>query len=163
MLSGAGLMTIPKAFVAVAGAAALSLTSTVKLELPTAVGVPPIAPVDASKDKPAGSEPALTDHVYGETPPEAFSDCEYETPTVPPGKDAAVMLSGATMVIVNAFVAVAVALSFTWTVKLEVVAVAGVPLMEPVEESRDKPAGSEPPLTDHVYGGVPPEAFSACE
>ena len=79
------------------------------------------------------------------------------------GKDAVVTLGGGLMVTAKALVAVAVALSFTWTVKLEVAAAVGVPLMVPLEEFRDKPAGNEPALTDHVKGGVPPEAFNACE
>jgi hypothetical protein len=79
------------------------------------------------------------------------------------GKDAVVMLSGGLMVMAKALFAAAVALSFTWTVKLEVAAAVGVPVTVPVEEFRDKPAGSEPPLTDQVNGGVPPEAFNICE
>ena len=37
----------------------LSATVTLKDEVPTAVGVPPITPVDAFSDKPAGSVPLL--------------------------------------------------------------------------------------------------------
>jgi hypothetical protein len=36
-----------------------SVTFTVKLKVPEAVGVPEIRPVDAAKLNPAGSEPAL--------------------------------------------------------------------------------------------------------
>jgi len=35
---------------------------------------------------------------------------------------------------------------------------AGVPEIAPVAAASDKPAGSAPPLTDHSYGAVPPEA-----
>ena len=42
---------------------ALSVALTVKLDVPAAVGVPLIVPVLAFIDKPAGSEPADTDHV----------------------------------------------------------------------------------------------------
>ena len=66
------------------------------------------------------------------------------------GKDAVVMLSGGLMVMVKAFAEVALTLSFTWIVKLEAAELAGVPVIEPVEEFRDKPAGSAPALIDHV-------------
>ena len=36
------------------------------------VGVPVMAPVEAFKDKPAGSVPLVMDHVYGVVPPVAF-------------------------------------------------------------------------------------------
>ena len=51
--------------------------------------------------------------------------------------------------------------SVTFTVKFDVPAVVGVP--EIVLPERLSPAGSVPPDTDQVYGGVPPMAFSACE
>jgi len=54
------------------------------------------------------------------------------------------------------------ALSVTFTVKLAEPADAGVPEMVPLAD-RLKPDGSDPPANDHVYGGVPPEAPSACE
>ena len=54
------------------------------------------------------------------------------------------------------------ALSVTRTVKLLDPAVPGVPDIVP-PAARLSPAGSDPLATDHVYGGVPPEAPSACE
>ena len=54
-----------------------------------------------------------------------------------------------------------VALSVALTVKLEDPAAVGVPDIVPPE--RLNPAGSDPLATDHVYGGVPPVAFSGCE
>src|SRR5260370_30080733 len=48
------------------------------------------------------------------------------------------------------------------TVKLRDPALRGVPDIAP-PAARLKPAGSDPLATDHVYGGVPPEAASACE
>jgi hypothetical protein len=72
-LTGAGLITIVKDFVAVAGGAALSFAWIVKLEFPAAPGVPRMTPVDGSRDKPAGNAPALTDQVYGGVPPEPLS------------------------------------------------------------------------------------------
>jgi hypothetical protein len=40
--------------------------------------------------------------------------------------------------------------SVTWKVTIELVTTAGVPLMTPVEELRDNPAGSLPEITDQV-------------
>ena len=63
MPRAAGLMLIPKAFVAVIGGAALSFTWIVKVEVPADVGVPLIAPEMESRVKPAGSDPPLTDQL----------------------------------------------------------------------------------------------------
>ena len=46
-----------------------SVTWTVKLELPEAVGVPEITPVSLLSDRPVGSEPLTIDQVYGGVPP----------------------------------------------------------------------------------------------
>jgi hypothetical protein len=54
------------------------------------------------------------------------------------------------------------ALSVTFAVKLLGPAVPGVPEIVPPAD-RLNPAGSDPLATDHVYGGVPPEALRACE
>ena len=51
----------------------VSLTVMVKLNVPLAVGVPEISPVEAFSVNPAGSDPALTDHVLGPAPPAAES------------------------------------------------------------------------------------------
>ena len=53
----------------------LSATRTVKLEVPTAVGVPVIAP-PALSVRPAGSTPAIRDQVFPPLPPAAESVCE---------------------------------------------------------------------------------------
>lgn len=42
-------------------------------EVPDAVGVPEIAPDDAVRLNPAGSEPDVMLHVYGVVPPDAAS------------------------------------------------------------------------------------------
>ena len=62
----------------------------------------------------------------------------------------------------NAFVPVLFAASFTCTVNEEVPAVVGVPLICPVELSVS-PAGKAPPLIDQLYGVVPPLACSVVE
>jgi hypothetical protein len=54
------------------------------------------------------------------------------------------------------------ALSVTFTVKLLVPIVPGVPDIVPPAD-KVKPAGGVPTDTDHEYGGTPPDAPSACE
>jgi len=54
------------------------------------------------------------------------------------------------------------ALSVARTVKVLDPAVVGFPEIVPLVESVN-PAGNVPPARVHVYGGVPPEAASACE
>jgi hypothetical protein len=91
-----------------------------------------------------------------------LSPCEYATPTVPAGNDDVVMLNGGGLIrIDSAAVVDAAALSVTFTVKFDVPAVVGGP--EIVLPERLNPGGSVPLETDHVYGGVPPVAFSPCE
>ena len=51
-------VTFPPEFVAL----------TVKSDAPTTVGVPVIAPVDAFRLRPVGSEPVVTDQVIGVVP-----------------------------------------------------------------------------------------------
>ena len=53
-----------------------SVTVTVKVAVPTVVGVPLIVPVVELRVNPAGSEPVVTDQVYGLTPPVAASVAE---------------------------------------------------------------------------------------
>ena len=72
-----------------------SVTRTVKLKVPAAVGVPEITPVPALSDRPVGNEPLARDQVYGGVPPEAASVAVYEAFSVPPGKDDVVTESGA--------------------------------------------------------------------
>jgi len=82
---------------------------------------------------------------------------------VPAGSDDVVMLKdGGLMASVSGAVMDPDALSVTLTVKLLDPAAPGVPDIVPPAE-RLKPVGSEPLATDHVYGGDPPEAPSACE
>lgn len=54
----------------------LSVTVTVKLKVPLAVGVPEIRPVPAARLRPVGRPPEVIDHRYGEVPPVAASDLE---------------------------------------------------------------------------------------
>jgi hypothetical protein len=48
-----------------------SVTFTVKLDVPEAVGVPVTAPVEAVRERPAGSAPAEIDQVNAPVPPVA--------------------------------------------------------------------------------------------
>ena len=70
--SGAGLTVIDIAVIA--DPDALSVTFTLKLLVPAAVGVPDI--VAPLKLNPAGSDPLAIAHVYGVTPPEAVNVAE---------------------------------------------------------------------------------------
>ena len=63
----------------------------------------------------------------------------------------------------SACVAVLDALSTARTVKLEVPAVVGVPLITPVDGFRLNPPGKDPELIDHVNGEVQPAVASLSE
>ena len=68
-------------------------------------------------------------------------------PTVPPGSDVVVTVGGcaaAATAILNAFVPVLFAASFTCTVNDTVPAVVGVPQICPVDAIRLNPAGKDP-------------------
>jgi len=54
----------------------LSVTRTVKSEVPAVVGVPVIAPVDPFNVNPAGGLPTTVAHVYGVVPPAATKVAE---------------------------------------------------------------------------------------
>jgi hypothetical protein len=68
------------------------------------------------------------------------------------------------IVILNAWVTVAPEVSLTWTVKLEVCKIVGVPVIWAevlvLVDRNVKPAGRLPETTVHVSGGVAPEAFT---
>ena len=81
---------------------------------------------------------------------------------MPAGRDDVLMpRAGALIVSVSAAVADTDALSVTFTLKLLGPAVVGVPDIVP--PARLNPDGKDPLATDHEYGGVPPDATSACE
>lgn len=63
-----------------------SVTCTVIENAPLAEGVPVIWPVEEFRDKPVGSDPLVTDHVYGVVPPEAVRVAEYAAPSCASGK-----------------------------------------------------------------------------
>src|ERR1700687_3875840 len=57
------------------GGFALSVTCTISMEVPAAVGVPRMVP-PASTRRPAGRVPPASDHLYGAVPPAALSVAE---------------------------------------------------------------------------------------
>ena len=127
------------------------------VNVPAAVGVPVTVPLPPNV-RPAGNEPAEMDHVYGAVPPVTVRFCgAYAAPTVPDESAVAVIVGtdAAAMTICSGCVPERFAASVTFTVKLEVPAVVGVPEIVPLLASV-KPVGSDPALIDHVYGGVPP-------
>jgi hypothetical protein len=119
-----------------------------KFDGPAAVGVPEMTPAELIA-RPGGSAPLASDHVYGGLPPVAPSVVEYGTPTVAAGSDVVVMTSGGATVIDSDLVVECVAASVTFTVKVDVPALVGVPEMTPALLIAS-PAGSEPIDTDHV-------------
>ena len=158
MLNAGALMRIERA--AVADAVPLSFTFTVKLDDPAVVGVPEI--VLPERLSPAGRDPLATDHVYGGVPPVTLIACEYPVPAVPAGNEDVVMFNAGALIVSNSgALADDDALSVTLTVMLEEPVVVGVP--EIVLPASPSPPGSDPLEIDHVYGGSPPVALSACE
>ena len=127
----------------------LSWTVAEKEKIPVAVGVPEICPLELS-DRPLGSAPLVTDHVYGGAPPVACNVCEYVTPVSPVASEVVMILSDAGRIVrLVAKEAAPDALSVTWIVKFAVAAADGVPLIWP-EGLIIKPAGSAPLAMDHV-------------
>src|SRR5262249_17436414 len=109
-------------------------------------GVPLIAPA-VLNERPWGKLPVVTVHVYPPLPPDAASVCEYVTPTVPSGSDAVVMVTAAgSMVRARSCVSLALRLPVTGTVKFEVPAAAGVPLIVPLA-LKDNPCGKLPAVS----------------
>jgi len=82
-MTGPGMMLSEVASVALWPLA--SVTFTVKLDVPAAVGVPDSSPVEESSVIPAGGLPLLTDQVYGPVPPETVNMSEYAVLICPRG------------------------------------------------------------------------------
>ncbi len=134
----------------------VSVACTANVVLPASEGVPEMIP-DPLRDKPAGKTPVPTDQVYGPVPPLAASVCEYGVPAIPLGRDGVVTVTPGLTVMLKGPFALAPEVSITWTVKLHVPVVDGVPLMVPVG-ARARPGGSVPELTVQVNTPVPPLA-----
>ncbi len=144
-------------------APAASLTRTVKLNVPTVVGVPLMVPVLVFKLSPVGSDPIVIVQLRGAVPPVASNVVEYEVPVDPPGADEVVIDNAGVITIESALVAVAPASSVARTVKLNVPDADAVPLMLPVPEFKVRPPGSTPEARDQTMGGVPPVLATVCE
>lgn len=129
-----------------------SVTVALTVNAPTAVGVPVTEPLDETENGPPPPE-----KVYGGVPPEAPTLPEYATPTCPSGSELVVMVSAAggagAIVTLRFLLAVWPFESVTVALTLNVPAVSGVPVTEPLEET-----ASPPPPPEKVYGGVPPDA-----
>ena len=129
------------------------------MKTPDAVGVPLITPVEL-RLIPAGSVPVVTPQLIGAVPV-AVSVCEYAVPVDATGRDMVVMVGGAFTVRLNCWELEPPAL-VALAVKVETPMAVGLPLMMPVEEPKESPAGSVPLVTVQVIGEVP-VAVSVCE
>jgi hypothetical protein len=131
-----------------------SVTFTAKLNVPAAVGVPAISPVEAFSANPAGRDPEARDQLYGDEPPPAESTLEYSVFTLPPGRELVTIWSGETLIVMLmdndclAVCTVGADESVTATTKFETPAVVGIPEIVPFAD-RDRPSGSVPELRDH--------------
>lgn len=76
-------MMIVQLTLCVCAGVAESVTWIVNENVPAVVGVPVIAPVVVFRVSPGGSEPEVTEKVYGVTPPAGFTDPVYPTATCP--------------------------------------------------------------------------------
>lgn len=94
-----------------------SVTRAVKLDVPGAVGVPEIVPVE-DRLNPGGNVPLATAHVYGVVPPVAAKLAEYAVPTVPPGSEVVVIDTAGLIVMLNWRESVSLLASRTITRKL---------------------------------------------
>ena len=125
---------------------------TVKLKVPSVVGVPVSVP-SVARVRPSGNEPLASVQV-GAVPVAARASL-YGTPTMPSGNEA-VVIAGATgaavMSMENAFVSLPTEFS-ALTVKLNMFITVGVP--EIVSPDRERPFGNAPLSMLHVIGAVP--------
>ena len=140
-----------------------SVTVMVNDETPGDVGTPEMTPVELRVSR-GGSEPEVSCHAYGDTPPAAVRVCEYGVPATPEGRGEAEEMArgGRTILSPNTSFAPAEFASTTAATNRAAPAAVGVPEITPAEEI-ERPSGSEPAATDQVYGGDPPVAASACE
>jgi hypothetical protein len=158
------LITSERAWLAVCWVGVLlSVNVTVRGNVPLAVGVPAIAPVEEFRVNPAGRAPVMIDQVYGVAPLCPVRLNEYGDPAVPVGSAVVVMVRPATMDMLSDCVdAVCTGelLSMTFIVKEYGPAAVGVPVMAalgelPVPPTRFRPVGKLPVASDQEYGGVP--------
>ena len=147
--------------VAVCAGDPLSVTATVNVAVPVAVGVPEILPALESVN-PAGKLPDASDHVYPGVPPVSLKVVLNELPSWPAARLVDVIDSPEAEIVSDSCwdtVCAGDPLSLTATVKVAVPVAVGVPEITPAPESV-RPAGRLPDAIDHVYPGVPPVALS---
>ena len=123
-----------------------------KVNVPTVVGVPDITPAVLSVNPP-GKAPCEMLHVIGAVPV-AVSVRVYVVPTVPFGSVCAGIVGAATIVIVSCLVTEPAEFSAR-TVKVNVPAAVGVPVIAPVVAFSVNPPGKAPDEMLHVIGAVP--------
>ena len=142
----------------------------VTVEEVTVVGVPIISPVDESKNRPAGIDPAVITHKFGApavyvgvTPLTGlFLVKVYGEPGYEIADGASSCTSMSTVVEVEPAGLVASIVKVT----VEEVTVVGVPIISPVDGSTERPAGIEPAVivqevgVPAVYVGVAPVTAS---
>ena len=79
-----------------------------KWNVPVAVGVPLITPVDGKGARPVGRLPAVRVQVYGDAPPVAVNCVEgYRAPTTPFGNDDVVTVGDVTVTVTEGEAALA--------------------------------------------------------
>jgi hypothetical protein len=133
-----------------------SVAWMVMFEVPAVVGVPlTVQPVSV---RPAGRAPPVTVQVYGAVPPVTPIVLVYGTPTKPFGRlaNVSVRFPGVVIVKLNGPLTLCcgVELSVTCSVRFEIPAAVGVPLI--VQPFCVNPAGNVPTVVVQVNGAVPP-------
>src|SRR3989344_1617555 len=71
-----------------------SVTRTVKLNMPTVIGIPDISPVEELRERPEGNEPLVIDQTKGDLPYWTLSGSEYVLSTKPPKKKSVIINGG---------------------------------------------------------------------
>ena len=158
---GTGLIVIDRAFSPVRGI--VSVARTVKLDVPSVVGVPVIAPVASFKLKPGGSAPETTLHFGAPVPPVAVRVVLYLDPAVPSGSVVVVIRGGigAGLILTDKRCSSnKPAVSVARMVRGKVPATVGVPVITPVEAFSSIPGGIRPLVMRHDTAPLPRSAAS---
>src|SRR5260370_20190019 len=122
-----------------------SATCSVKVKVPSAVGVPAIALLAGSSTSPGGSDPVFTVQTYGGTPPVALRLRLHDEPAGASGSGDAVVIATLDVTArVNCLVATAELLSVTCAANAKLPPSVGTPQMVAVPASKESPAGSPP-------------------
>src|SRR5260370_24396493 len=105
-----------------------------------------------SRARPAGSAPELMPHRYGPVPPATTKAAEYAWPTAATGVGQSGIVSPWEIVMARSLVSCPPILSITRTVKPNVPATAGVPVICPVPAFHDNTRGNNPAVVDQTHG-----------